>query len=208
MSAESSDARASFAREYNVPRGTMEYFDAYANLLLEWQTRFNLVAPSTLAVIWQRHFADSAQITTLADPNTRMWLDFGSGAGFPALVVALLSPGHFHLFEATAKKCRFLAAVVDALNLTDRVTIHNARIEAMAPFSAEAITARACAPLEQLFLWGERHGRTARWLLLKGRSAEQEIRAARKTFDFDCELVPSRTSQEARIVIARNVRRR
>jgi len=75
------------------------------------------------------------------------------------------------------------------------------------PFNADRITARACAPLDRLFGWGERHGRAATWLLLKGQSAADEVAAARATFNFSAELIPSRTDERARIVVARDVRR-
>ncbi len=185
----------------------MAKFDVYAKLLIDWQTRMNLVAPSTLATIWHRHFADSAQLVALAG-NPVSWLDIGSGAGFPALVVALLTPARFHLVEATAKKCRFLIEVAQALGLDARVTIHNSRIEALPVSAPDIISARACASLDQLFDWGLPHARSARWLLLKGRTATSEVAAARAKFAFDCTLVPSKTDPDARIVDAQRVRRR
>lgn len=198
--------RAAFAADYNVPRGTMAKFDAYAVLLAEWQTRMNLVGPSTLEDVWDRHFADSAQLVALAGGAPDLvWLDLGSGAGFPGLVVALLAPGRFHLVEATTKKCRFLEAAVAALGLGATTTIHNARIEALPPLAADVVTARACASLAQLFAWGAPHGGRATWLLLKGRTAAAEVDAARASFDFSTELVPSRTDAQARIVVARDV---
>ena len=186
----------------------MAKFDIYAAMLADWQSRMNLVAPSTLATVWDRHFADSAQLGALSGPGPATWLDIGSGAGFPALVLALLAPGHFHLVEATAKKCRFLGEVAAALGIASRVTIHNQRIEAMAPLAPDVITARACASLGQLFTWGLPHAGNAQWLLLKGKTAAAEVAAARTIFDVDCTLVPSRTDPDARIVNVRRVRRR
>ena len=194
-----------------VPRGTMPKFDLYATMLVDWQGRMNLVARSTIDEMWLRHFADSAQLAALtpeAGPTT-CWLDLGSGAGFPALVLALLRPGTFHLVEATGKKCAFLAAVAAAVGVADRVTVRNGRIEALTPaLRPDIITARACAPLTRLFDWGVARGGDARWLLLKGRSVATEIAAAETHFTFDYTLVASRTDPHARIVDARNVRRR
>ncbi len=185
----------------------MAKFDVYASLLVEWQMRMNLVAPSTLAMMWGRHFADSAQLGQLSrTPAT--WLDLGSGAGFPSLVLALLTPGHFHLVESTTKKCRFLNEVASALNLTDRVTVHNCRIESLPRSVPDIITARACASLTQLFEWGLLHSKSARWLLLKGRTAADEVEVARATFTFDHHLIASRTDPDARIVDAQRVQRR
>ncbi len=184
----------------------MAKFDIYAALLVEWQARMNLVGPSTLADVWVRHFADSAQLAALVETNDEStWLDIGSGAGFPGLVTALLCRGRFNLIEATTKKCRFLEAAAAAVGLADRVTVYNVRVEALAPIRADVITARACAPLDRLFAWGLVHGRRARWLLLKGRSAEVELAAARATFDFTADLIPSRTDPQARIVRARDI---
>jgi 16S rRNA (guanine527-N7)-methyltransferase len=200
--------REAFAVAYDVPRGTMEKLDIYLSLLVDWQTRMNLVSSSTLDVAWERHFSDSAQLSKLVTTPVAQWLDLGSGAGFPALVLALFCPGTFHLVEATAKKCRFLSEVVERLDLATRVVIHNCRIESLRPLAADIITARACASLEQLFAWAQPHGRDARWLLLKGRSAPDEVEAARAMFTFDCTLIASRTDPQARIVDARRVRRR
>jgi 16S rRNA (guanine527-N7)-methyltransferase len=169
----------------------------------------NLVAASTLPDVWQRHVADSAQLAVLADAGpTTTWLDLGSGAGFPALVLACLAPGTFHLVEATAKKCAFLAAAAATLGVADRVVIHNGRIEALPVFAADIVTARACASLTQLFAWGQAFAPQGRWLLLKGRTAADEVAAAAREFSFDHRLVASRTDDEARIVAAGNVRRR
>lgn len=205
------NAREQFEHDYDVDPTVMTKLDRYAALLAEWQATMNLVARSTLNVVWERHFADSAQLASIADSfvsPASCWLDIGSGAGFPALVAALFSPGSFHLVEATAKKCRFLAHIANEIGLGDRITIHQARIEGLPSIDADFITARACASLKQLFFWGERHGKNARWLLLKGRTVDDEIMAARVDFHFDAKLIPSRTDNQARIVDAHGVRRR
>ena len=200
--------RDAFAADYNVPRGTMASFDRYADLLVDWQQRMNLVGPSTVGDIWQRHFADSAQLAALA-PEGGRWLDIGSGAGFPGVVVALLGEREVLLVESVAKKCRFLAAVIEEFSLGLRVGVANCRVEALPGFTAGTITARACAPLDQLFDWGLRFAdRSTRWLLPKGARVDDEIAAARHGFDFDADLIPSRTEPTARIVVAANVRRK
>ena len=200
--------RADFATTYDVPRETMERLDTYAMMLADWHTRMNLVGPSTLDTVWTRHFADSAQLVSLAPApsDATIWIDIGSGAGFPALVLALLCPGQFHLVEATAKKCKFLEAVAEAIGVTDKVVVHNARIEALPAIDAAILTARACASLTQLFDWGLRHGKSATWLLLKGQTAAEEVAVARDRFRFDAALIPSRTDERGRIVVARDVR--
>lgn len=201
--------RDAFALDFNVSRETLEKFDAYAALLADWQTRMNLVGPSTLATIWQRHFTDSAQILVLAG-NGRSWLDIGAGAGFPGLVIALLdSEARLTLVESIAKKCRFLDEVVRTLELQDRVAIENRRIEALPRAKFDVITARALAALDQLFDWGLPYaGSGTRWVLPKGARVDTELSIASERFAFDYTLVPSRTDASARIVVASGVKRR
>ncbi len=198
--------REAFAAEYDVPRGTMAAFDRYAALLGEWQARLNLVGPATLPQVWQRHFADSAQLLPLAGRG-QSWLDIGAGAGFPSLVVALLDPAaRVTAVESIAKKCAFLQAVVAGTGLDSRVAIVNSRVEAMRPQRFDVITARACAGLGLLFEWGLRFaGPTTRWILPKGVRVDEELALARDRFRFDYELVPSRTEPAARIVVATGV---
>ena len=203
------NGREEFVRDYNVPRGTLEQFDKYAELLVEWQTRMNLVGPSTIEQLWQRHFADSAQLVDLAPKSPARWLDIGAGAGFPGVVVALLADHRVTLVESTSKKCTFLKAVVDELGISSRVTICNARAESLSRSSFELLSARACAPLVRLFALGYSSAAAgARWLLLKGENVAHEVDDARLTFDFSAELIQSRSDQRGRVVVASNVRRK
>lgn len=195
-----------FARQFDVSRETLAQFEIYAAMLAEWQGRMNLVGPATLAQVWERHFADSAQLVPL---GSAPWLDMGAGAGFPGLVIALLGGGPVDLVEATGKKTEFLSAVAEATGLDDQARIHRARIEAMPPLQPRTIVARACAPLMQLFDWGIRFaGPHTNWVLPKGARAAVEIAEARLRFRFDYDLVPSVTDAQAQIVVARNVSRR
>lgn len=198
---------AAFEAAFDVPRGTIDRLTRYAALLQDWQTRMNLVAPSTLGDIWGRHFADSAQLARLAPPGLD-WLDFGAGAGFPGLVLAAMEVGRVELVESVAKKCRFLVAVADALGLADRVRVTCARVEALPPRHAPVITARATAPLARLLDWSLRHGRgDTRWIFPKGRSWAAEVAAARHQFRFDCEVVESLTDPAARVLLVTNPKR-
>lgn len=201
---------AEFAAEFDVSRETLGKLERYGDLLVEWQARMNLVGPSTLPDLWQRHFRDSAQLAALTPTlgHKPVWLDIGAGGGFPGLVLAALGAGEIHLVESIAKKCRFLQAVADELQLADAI-IHNARVEALPRFRADVITARACANLAQLFDWGQRFAASSTlWLLPKGQAVDDELAAARQGWSFDAELVPSRTDERGRIVVARGVRRK
>ncbi len=187
----------------------MTKFDAYETLLKTWQTRMNLVGPSTLPQIWDRHFTDSAQLFPIAGPS-RSWLDIGAGAGFPGLVIALLDHGaRITLVESIAKKCRFLNEVADQLDLSRQIVIENRRIETLPKQKFDIITARALASLDQLFDWGLPYaGSGTRWLLPKGARATEELAVASRRFSFDHDLIPSLTDPAARIVVVTGVKRR
>jgi 16S rRNA (guanine527-N7)-methyltransferase len=177
-------------------------------MLSEWQSRMNLVARSTLDHLWQRHFADSAQLVKLGPMAPARWIDLGSGAGFPGVVVALLAEHHVTLVESTGKKCRFLEAVVEELGITN-VTVCNSRIEAVSHGGFDVISARACAPLAKLFELGSPLTQPDTcWLLLKGEMVATEVEAARQSFNFSARMEPSRTDPRGRIIVANRVRRR
>jgi 16S rRNA (guanine527-N7)-methyltransferase len=195
-----------FAEAFKVPRETIHRLTRYAELLTKRQGRQNLVSPKTLPHLWSRHFADSAQILHLA-PDAETWLDLGSGAGFPGLVIALLQANHanfvMHLVESTAKKCAFLAEVARATSAP--VEIHCMRIEELSKsatsLTPDIITARALAPLRHLLeLAAPWLKQGARGLFLKGRDAAKEIESAKKRFDFTCKLHPSMTADDSVIL--------
>ena len=201
-------SREQFAQLFDVPRGTMAKFDRYAALLAEWQQRMNLVGPATIASVWDRHFADSAQLTRHV-PAGKHWLDIGAGGGFPGLVLATLGWGQFTLVDSVAKKCRFLEAVRDELDLGASVAVLPARVEQLPTLGVEVATARATAALGQLFDWSIRHIRPGGTCIFpKGRRWSDEVMEARARFDFDLQAEPSMTDGEARILIARNLKRR
>ena len=211
MCAVQPDSRAAFAQEFNVPRGTMAKLDLYVLLLTEWQSRINLVGPSTLPHVWDRHIRDSAQLAALspADESGKSLLDIGSGAGFPGLVLAVLGRSPVYLVESIGKKARFLQAVTEALELTSHVRVENCRVESLPGMKVGVITARACASLTQLFDWGLRFAaQSTIWLLPKGASVEDELREAAMQFAYQYELVPSLTDDRGRIVVAKGVTRR
>ncbi len=195
-----------FAAEFNVPRGTIDSLARYEALLQDWQSRMNLVGPATLSDVWGRHFADSAQLSRIV-PKGKTWLDIGAGGGFPGLVLSAMGWGQFTLVDSIAKKCRFLEAVRDELQL-DATIICN-RVEALPTLGVDIATARAAASLVQLFDWGIRHVRPGgQFLFPKGRRWAEEVEEARERFSFDLETFPSLTDPEARILLATNLRRR
>ncbi|MGH6865936.1 MAG: 16S rRNA (guanine(527)-N(7))-methyltransferase RsmG [Methyloceanibacter sp.] len=208
------DGPNAFAEALKVPRETIHRLSTYADLLAHWQKSTNLVAASTLPSLWSRHFADSAQLSVLA-PDARLWLDLGSGAGFPGLVVAILKAGEpdfrMHLVESNRKKCAFLAEV--ARKTASPVDIHAMRIEELAETAdslmPDVVSARALAPAPRLFeLAAPFFCEGTKGLFLKGRETEAEIKAAREGWEFSARLHPSRTSEDARVVEVTGLRPR
>jgi 16S rRNA (guanine527-N7)-methyltransferase len=181
----------------------MERLHIYERLLVEWQARMNLVGPATLPDIWNRHFFDSAQLLALSGPTglTDSWIDLGAGGGFPGLVLAAFGAARLTLVDSIAKKCRFLEAAADAMGVAAQVNIQNARIESLSPVSTDFITARACAPLDQLLAWGYPFSReTTRWLLLKGQDVEAELTLASKSWILAPKLHISQSDSRGRII--------
>jgi 16S rRNA (guanine527-N7)-methyltransferase len=196
-----------------VSRETSARLDRLVELLLEWQQTRNLIAASTIPNIWTRHIADSLQLLELA-PEARIWVDLGSGAGFPGLVLACAladRPGaEVHLVESTGKKCAFLQAAADDLRLPAK--IHCQRVETLIPafsIKPDVVTARALAPLPKLLeLAFPLLKRGATGLFLKGQDVVSELTKASKCWIIRYELVPSRTDDRARIVVVQGLESR
>jgi 16S rRNA (guanine527-N7)-methyltransferase len=200
-----------FERAFSVPRETVERLTIYEALLRQWQKATNLVAPSTLDEVWSRHFADSAQLVALA-PHAANWLDLGSGAGFPGLVIAIIVANHdtcsVHLVESNSRKCAFLSEVARRTGV--RITIHESRIEDAARGGrvkdVDVVTARALAPLDRLLDLAEGFfSDTTIGLFLKGREAPREIEEAQGRRNFSFCSIPSRVNGEGSIVQVRRV---
>jgi len=195
----------------NVSRETLDRLKLYADILLRWQSRLNLIAESTVPEMWHRHFFDSAQLVDLAPAEAQRWADLGSGAGFPGLVIAILksgSPGfEMHLTERLARKAEFLREVIRETNALAEV--HFGRIEAIKPLNAEVVTARACAPLPQLLEYYQRHSAPSGLALFaKGRNAGEELTRAEADWTLDVEKLPSRTDGGGQILRIRSAQRR
>ena len=191
-----------------VSRETWARLDSLVALLLKWQDTTNLIAPSTLNEIWTRHIADSLQLLTIV-PEARVWVDLGSGGGFPGLVVACAMadyPGaKVHLVESNQKKSAFLRESARVLNVP--AIVHARRIEDFVSASMQSfdvVTARALAPLEKLLGYAGPLLKTgAIGLFPKGQDVEAELTAASKSWTMWTELVPSVTDPQARIVVVR-----
>lgn len=195
-----------FIAAFGVSRETCQRLVCYADRLLHWQKAVNLVAPGTVAEVWHRHFADSAQLLALA-PDAENWVDLGTGGGFPGMVIAILlanRPGSsVHLIESNLRKCAFLADVARETGI--EVTIHQARIDAAASglkgTAFDVVTARALAPLPRLLsLAAPFFAPETKGLFLKGKHVDTEIEEAGRIYAFQYRLRRSRTDSAGRIV--------
>lgn len=187
-----------------VSRETAEKLKLYADLLVKWQSKINLVGPATIPDLWRRHFLDSAQMAKhLPDGPI---LDLGSGAGFPGLVLAVMGKGPVHLVESDARKCAFLR---EAARITGaQAVIHNQRIESLKPFPVVAVTARALASLEKLLSMAENFLSTeTQCLFLKGRNCEDELTEAGKEWIMQVDRLPSLSDPSGIILHLREVHR-
>ena len=164
---------------------------AYVALLEKWNASINLVSKASLADVWRRHILDSVQLLELA-PADGSWLDLGSGAGLPGLVIALIGRRGVALVESDNRKAAFLR---EAARLSEApVVVHRQRIEKLAPQAVRVISARALAPLPRLLPLLHRH-MTADTvcLLLKGQDVEGELTQAAKSWIMRVERIPSRS---------------
>ena len=189
----------------NVSRETYEKFIIFHKTLIKWQNSINLISKNTLENIWERHFLDSAQLYKITKDFKGNIIDFGSGAGFPGLILAMMGHKKIHLVESDQKKCTFLREV-SMLSETN-ITVHNSRIENLDYFDVELITARALAPLNKLIDYAEAFvnkssikNKPPKMLFLKGKSYRQEISNLIQKKDFSIEEFQSITDKCGKIL--------
>ena len=195
---------ADLASKLDVSRETIEKLEHYASLVVKWQRSVNLVANSTIPDLWTRHIWDSAQLAPLvtaqktANAPLRI-LDIGSGAGFPGLVLSILTDAEVHLVESDQKKCIFMNNVIRECGLTAR--IHNVRLETLDDQKADIVTARALASMDKLMALLDGQLRPGlRCLFLKGRQVQDELAVLNDWANLRWQLHPSLTQQDAFVV--------
>lgn len=183
--------------------------EKFVGLVVAESEHQNLIARSTVAEIWARHVVDSAQLIPMAKSALGAWLDIGSGAGFPGLVVAALTDRIVTLAEPRKRRVAFLEAAADALNTSDRVSVFAGKVEALGGASVSVISARAVAPLDSLFAGAANSAaQETLWLLPKGQSARDEVAIAKRAWHGTFHVEHSLTNKESLIVVARGVARR
>ena len=199
------DRLAEVARR-DVSRETVEKLEAYAALLCEEAQRQNLVSSSTLDQLWDRHIVDSAQLVRLEPHPGASWVDIGSGAGLPGIVIACLVEGPVTLIEPRRLRADFLHRVCESLRIS--ATVVAAKVE-RAEGSYDVLTARAVANLMQLLkISAHLSTRKSLWVLPKGRSAEAELAEAQHSWQGEFHVEQSVTDADAQIVGATGVRAR
>ncbi|MCX8474386.1 MAG: 16S rRNA (guanine(527)-N(7))-methyltransferase RsmG [Sphingomonas sp.] len=203
------EAHAWIRDRFGVSRETL--LARYAELLRAEAVNQNLIAASTLDTLWARHLVDSAQLVPLAAEASRgAWVDVGSGAGLPGIVVGILLDRPVVLVEPRARRVAFLRDVAAQLGLANRVTVQPTKVESYKPTNrAAVVSARAVAELSQL-ISSTAHctDSSTVWLLPKGRNAQSEVAAAQATWQGVFHVEPSITQPDSGIVVARGVRPR
>lgn len=198
-----------FTEEYNVSHETLNRLKTYQSLLNEWQAKFNLVSNSSLEDAWNRHFLDSAQLFEFIPKEAKTLADFGSGAGFPGMVLAIMACEKtpylkVSLIESTKKKTLYLNEVAQTTSVP--VTIVNERIENIKPQKFDVITSRAMTALNELLNYAFPFCRNNTVCIFpKGKNYATELAEAHKHWHFKCRIEPSRLSEEGRILIISDI---
>ncbi len=204
--------RNEFIKSLNVSRETLKGFYEYKTLLSKWNEKINLVSKNTLVDIWERHFLDSGQIIKHVEASGKRWVDVGSGAGFPGLVVALLLRDrkidcNLVLVEKNLKKGFFLNEVIRKLNLNVEVVSDN--IYTLEPLNADILTARAFSELNNLIEISFRHRKKeGLCLFLKGENYRFELDKTLNYWFFDYDVVDSLSSSSGKIIRVKKIFKR
>ena len=185
--------------QLNVSRETVDHLSVYLALLAKWQPHINLVSSATLAKAWRRHILDSAQLVVYLPDNGAHILDIGSGAGFPGLVLSIITGNKVTLVESDQRKSVFLQTVIRELGLW--ATVRNERIEAAPAIGASIVTARALSSVERMLLLLNRQlSSVERCLFLKGASLQEELTVLQGYPNIEHRIHPSVTSQDGAIL--------
>ena len=201
-----------FTEKYNVSHETIDKLKTYQKLLVEWQEKFNLVSNSSLQNVWERHFADSAQLYRYIPQSAKNLIDFGSGAGFPAMVLAIMSLEKtpylkISMVESIKKKTLYLKEVAHQTGVN--VNIINDRIEKLPDYKYDVITSRAMTSLVELLNYSSRfcHKDTV-CIFPKGKNYSTELAEAHKKWHFKCVVEASDVSDEGKILIITDIRKK
>jgi 16S rRNA (guanine527-N7)-methyltransferase len=205
------EVRDWLVRHFDVSRETMARLEAFGAAVIAENEQQNLISSATIPHIWSRHILDSAQLLRLGpkiDPSHPSWLDLGTGAGFPGMIIAILAELPLILVESRRKRFDFLVDQASSLGLTN-VRVHCGRLETLETFSVGTISARAFAPLARLLTLAHRFStEKTRWLLPKGRSVREELESVASSWQGSFQVESSQTDADAAIIVATGVRPR
>ena len=201
--------REAFQQKTGVSYETLTKLDRYAELLAEWNQKFNLVAEKSLPEIWTRHFLDCAQLWPLIPPTAKTIADMGSGAGFPGFVLAIMASESRAdlqpLIESTGKKANFLRAVADESKIN--AVIRQCRAEVIRDLKADVVTARALSPLPELLkLSNTLINNTSVCIFLKGKSYIDELTESQRYWTFACEKIPSVSHDSGTVLVIKGLK--
>lgn len=190
---------AEIKKFYTLSANQIKSLEDFVILLLQENDKFNFIGKSTVDNVWERHILDSAQLLKFIDNKNAKFADFGTGAGFPGMVLSMLGIKEIHLVEKAFRKTEFLRRA--KLFSQNRVFIHQSKLEELSNLEFDCIVSRALAPLDKLLGYTKKFLKKDGYcLFLKGKNLEQEIELAKKTFQFEYELHRSQTSQDSNII--------
>jgi 16S rRNA (guanine527-N7)-methyltransferase len=184
---------------YPLSESQIKNLEDFISLLLQKNDEFNFIGKSTVENVWERHVLDSAQLIKFIDDKNLKFADFGSGAGFPGIILSILGLRDVHLIEKSFRKSEFLrSAKVFSQN---RIFVQQSKLEELNNIEFDCVVSRALASLDKLLEYSLKFLKKDGYcLFLKGKNLSQEIELAKKTFQFEYELHPSLTSQESNII--------
>ncbi len=192
-------ALAEIKKFSTLSQSQIKALEDFVILLLQENNKFNFIGKSTVDNVWERHILDSAQLLKYIDNKNGKFADFGTGAGFPGMVLSILGIKEMHLVEKAFRKTEFLRRT--KLFSQNRVFVHQSKLEELTNVEFDCIVSRALAPLDKLLGYSKKFLKKDGYcLFLKGKNLEQEIELAKKTFQFEYELHRSLTSQDSNII--------
>ena len=197
--------------ELDVSRETLDALKYFEDLVVLWNPAINLISNSSVSDLWSRHIIDSAQLFLFTLPDEGLWLDVGSGGGFPGIVVSIvakeLAPSlRVALVESDNRKCVFLRTVIRELGLS--VKVINDRIENVKLDDVAYLSARALRNLNSLLFIVENNvSRETICVFPKGRSYKKELVESQKNWKFDLNLIDSNTSEDSKVIVLKGLER-
>lgn len=200
------EALEQISKFHNLTKSQTKSLEDFVISLLQENDQFNLIGKSTIQDIWNRHILDSAQLLQFIDDKNARFADFGTGAGFPGVVLSILGLKEIHLIEKAFRKCEFLRK--SKLFSQNRIFIHQSKLEELEKIKFDCITSRALAPLNKLLGYCQNFLKDdGDCIFLKGKNIDKELEDAKKQFQFTYTTHPSLTSSESKIIKISNIKK-